>query len=72
MWRVVIIAILAVLVCYLNASVSFGVNKNQMNFCVDENKDAGVNGTVKVELLSDSKGNIYLPGNADTSKLFLS
>ena len=43
-----------------------------MNFCVDENKDAGVNGTVKVELLSDSKGNIYLPGNVDTSKLFLS
>lgn len=70
--RVVIIAFLAVLLCFFSTSVSFGVNKNQMKFYVDENKDAGVNGTVNVELLSDSMGNIYLPGNADVSKLFLS
>ena len=59
--RVVIIAFLAVLLCFFSTSVSFGVNKNQMKFYVDENKDAGVNGTVNVELLSDSMGNIYLP-----------
>lgn len=70
--RVVIIAFLAVLLCFFSTSVSFGVNKNQMKFYVDENKDAGVNGTVNVELLSNSMGNIYLPGNADVSKLFLS
>lgn len=64
--------IFVIMICYLHQAIAFGTTSESLKFYVNENKDAGLNGTVNAEFQTDSTCNIYLPGSADTSKLQLS